>query len=249
VFSVGLDLDWLISDYYPVPINTNQLQSWYQNEYSTVRYVTRCLLVIVIVAKIVVLGLVLRSSTVGTQILSMAWSKVRVFFPVATTGGMTTKEIKDMLNARVLSLIWLELLGSMTMLILGVYAHARLPWAPQFLLAPTFASFSNLLYAKAASGVVLVAAILKNCTRPSVASTNETPAIKILIDQSFLRFNGTLKFFETCLGILLWINLGYAWNLGGSNTPKEVKIVLICLSIAMVLTDCVAGALWITICW
>lgn len=248
LFSIALDIDWLVSDYYPQPMNASQVQLWYQNEYSTVRDAARYLLFIVILTKVAVFFSLLSSSTVGTQMLLTAWSKVKAFLPVATA-GMSNEEIKDMLNLRVLSLIWLELLGSTMMLILGIYAQAKLPWAPQFLLAPTLASFLYLLYAKAASGVIVVAAILRNCTWLGVASAKDATKLKVLINRSFLRFNGTLKFVETCLGILLWINLAYAWNLEGTATPKEVNIILIGISITMVLTECVAGALWITIWW
>ena len=214
------------------------------------REVTRYLLFFVIVTKVVVFTIFMKSSVVGTQMLSRAWSKVKVFLPPMTTNGMSKQDIKDMVKSRVLALIWLEFLGSLMMLLLAVYAQARLPWAPQFLLMPTITTFLNLLYAKAACGILLVAAISRNCSRfICVAPASDLLHFKVLIDQSFLRFNGIIKFFECCLGVLIWINLAYAWNLGGSDTPKEVKIVLICISVVMVLTECFASALWTTVWW
>ena len=213
------------------------------------REVTRYLLFSLIVTKVVVFTIFMKSSVVGTQMLSMAWSKGKVFLP-PMTNGMSKQDIKDMVHSRVLALIWLEFLGSLMMLLLAVYAHARLPWAPQFLLMPTITTFLNLMYAKATCGILFVAAICRNCSRLiCIAPASEVVHFKVLIDQSFLRFNGTIKLFECCLGVLIWINLLYAWNLGGSDTPKEVKIVLICISVVMVLTECFASALWTTVWW
>lgn len=259
IFSIGLDIDWLISDYFPSSLDINQDQAMYnyKNDASFSRTIAWYLIIINTVLKIAPLIILLQKSDMGSKMLSTSWAKLHLFFPPVSK--RLPQDTKAAIQSRIIAIIWTEFISSLLILFFTIYAKLRLSWAPQLqpnaIMWDTVTLF-NSLYAKGICGLLFVMAITKNCSKRAILSefgcvrpsiTNDTH--KVLIDSSFFKFNGTFKIFNTILGSLTWYSLLSAWNLGGREIPKEVRLVLGFLTTSMVLTDVLAASICITVAW
>jgi len=232
-------------------IDTHEDQFIYDtNQRSSLsRNIAWYLVIIGIVLKIVILVTLLRSSTIGSEILATTWKKVHVFFPPTST--KPPENTKAVIESRIIAIVWVEFICSSCLLFLAFYSQMRLSWAPQFFTTSSFMTMPNVLYAKGISGIILVLGILRNsrfgCLPSSSSGSSNAHSSKVLVNRTFLRFNGTLKTINVAIGILVWIRISSAWSLGGGDIPKEVRIVLGGLTALMVLTDILCVILCLTV--
>ena len=257
MFSFGLDVDWLISDYYPVTLGVIEDQFIYNTQQSAIfsRNFAWYMIMMNIFLKTISLAILILDSKVGNQMINEAWDKLHLFFPPTST--KIPENLNVIMESRIIAIGWVELISSLLIIILATYANLRLSWAPQFQSRPVLTTLPNILYLKGISGTLLVMALMRNCNKRAIfgclvssSSKPDSPSShnrKVLIDRSFLRFNGTFKCFTTVIGICTWYSLLTVWSLGGGDIPKEVRIVLGMLATSMVLTDVLALALFVTV--
>jgi hypothetical protein len=261
IISVCLDLDWLIGDYYPITLDKdNQLFVDGTNSL-IIKKATEYIIALGIILKVCTLLFYLKKTPTGLQVILSFWGKIKFFLPCSLLSCSDSQNILlQSLESRVIAIIWLELVSSLVIICSSIYAHLQLSWAQQFqlkegVLALVDLAIINLLYIKGASGIIVVMAISKNCSKRAIFSEfgcvhdDDNIRVKVLINREFLVFNGFLKLLNFSIGIIAWINLLSAWGIAGSDAPKEIKVILVILMLAHILTDILATSLFAMVGW
>lgn len=239
-----IDVDWLISDYFPHPLrlNTDEFLYSVNQKTSVVRSIIWYVTILGSFLRVMTLVAQLRKSTNGRNLVRRTWSRFFVFFPPISD----FESEKVDLEGRVIAIIWFEALCALSIISLTIYAQMRLSWSPVFTKASPFTPLINILYAKGVTGLLYVIGVLHHtdtfavlsefgCQRYASDERGETRP-KVLIDPGFLQFNGFLKMLDTIVSVLVCISLAMSKSLGGLDQPKEVRvtfgamIVLISLS-------------------
>ncbi len=264
-----IDIDWIISDYYPLTIVPNEEQFIYNTRQTFLlsRSIAWYMILFGIVAKCITMVSLLWNSSNGRSILKNTWGIWNVFLPPITTA--IPDEIERVIDSRVIAVVWLEIICCLSILLLTLYAQMRLSWAPQFTTSFLFTSMIQIMYAKSIGGFLYVLAILRSTTVSSLCSalgcchnikededddspnsyTQQGYRQKVLVDTSFIRFNGGVKALNLIIGIFLWISLISALKLGGGETPKEVVVVTGILAVTLIITDILCVILGLVIVW
>ncbi len=242
--TVIIDIDWLISDYFPHPLklNTDEFLYLVNEKTSVVRSIIWYVTIIGSFLRVMTLVAQLRKSTNGRNLVRRTWSRCFVFFPPISD----FESEKVDLEGRVIAIILFEALCALSIISLTIYAQMHLSWSPVFTKASPFTPLINILYAKGVTGLLYVIGVLHHtdafavlsesgCQRYASDERDETRP-KVLIDPGFLQFNGFLKLLDTIVSVLVCISLVMSKSLGGLDQPKEVRvtfgamIVLISLS-------------------
>ncbi len=257
--SLGIDIDWLISDYYPVPLNANADTFIYsiQQEAILSRDFAWLTMMMNILLKTLSFVVLLFDSNIGSQMLSTAWKQIQLFLPPTSTSNvpLNVEELKAAMESRIIAIVWVEMISTALIIILAIYANLRLSWDPLFQSKLALVTVQNTLYLKGVMGILLVMALLKNCNKSYLLSgfwsfdlNSRSPRnYKVKIDGIFLRFNGTLKFISTVIGILTLCSIIHAWAFQTIKTPKEVRVVLGIMVTSLIMTDFLAVTLFITV--
>jgi hypothetical protein len=168
MFSFGLDVDWLISDYYPVTLGVIEDQFIYNIQQSAIfsRNFAWYMIMMNIFLKTISLAILILDSKVGNQMINEAWDKLHLFFPPTST--KIPENLNVIMESRIIAIGWVELISSLLIIILATYANLRLSWAPQFQSRPVLTTLPNILYLKGISGTLLVMALMRNCNKRAI---------------------------------------------------------------------------------
>lgn len=198
----------------------------------------------------------LRQEDLGRKIMKQAWKKVFVFFP---PGSMRLPEsVCTEVESRIIAIVWLEFVCTLSLTILTLYSHTRLFWAEQFSAAVVVASLINLLYIKILCELVFLLSLLKNCSWIGVFSQsgcgkcftmNSVNANKVKISLDFFRFNWAAKAFTLLPSCFLWISLESSFRMGGPNVPSQIGSTLSLITTCLSLLDFYCVVLFIVATW
>lgn len=240
MISIAVDIDWLTSDYYPLTLDSNTDSFNYRSTKETLMSVSWYLVLIGSLFKLSSLITILFHSPNGRTIVQGIWNKLQVFLPPRRLSS-----VPGDIESRVIAILWLELISSISFFLLAIYVQTQLSWAPHFSTPILFTSITNLIYLKALFGLLLVIAILRNtklsllCSELNcfMGTSVDQHYHKVRIDKQFLCFNGGLKSLSSTIGGFLWVWLAFAVKLG---TNKEVCFVLGAMFITLSITDIIS---------
>ena len=254
--SLIVDIDWLISDYSPTPLDlmTNENMFRFEQGESLTRTIIWYTTILVMLCKVIPIFITIKRSTKGKRLIRQIWSKTYAFFPPLSSSGMNLRT----LQVRTIAIIWLEIICAITVVSLAIYAQLHLSWSPIFTSAATsLTPLINILYCKGISGMLFVLGLLQHtdlvalfsecgCRLKSMyidyqdddrSDDEEEERTKVLIDKPFLKFNGFLKVVDMIISIISWISLIQSKELGGYDQPKEVRLVLGLIMVSLILSS------------
>jgi hypothetical protein len=202
------------------------------------------LLLLSILGKIGAWISMLRQEDMGRKIMKEMWKKIFVFFP---PGSMRLPEnVCTEVESRIIAIVWLEFVFTLSLTILTLYSHTRLFWAEQFSAAVVVASLINLLYIKIFCELVFLLSLLKNCSWIGVFSQsgcgkcftmNSVDVNKVKISLEFFRFNWAAKALTMLPSCFLWISLESSFRMGGPNVPSQIRSTLSLITTCLSLLD------------
>lgn len=240
IFSIGIDIDWIASDYYPVGLNESLDVFGYnfQQASSVTKQVAWHVIIYNIFLKIIILYTVMRKTTKGRNLQTALWYNLHVFCP--PTSWRLPKDLSAAIQSRVIAIIWIEILCSCVLFVVAIVVQVKMNWSPQFNTNVPFVSLKHLLFLKGSSGTLFFMSILRNadavdilaefgCLYPCKSWYEgrkiilrrkrgfETP--KVLVNGEFLKFTGVVKVFDMTVGLFIWAALvfGEWWR---RNQPK-----------------------------
>ena len=250
-----------MSDYIPV-----SLQSYEQDgmpplqliqDTTITRNIVWYLILIGMSLKMTSLVIQIRISNNGKHLMRRVWKSTFAFFPPISSQEKNGLDIEG----RVVAIIWLETACAIGIFSLSVYSQRQLSWSPIFLRASPFTPLVNIMYAKAITGVIYIIGLLHHtniysillecrCSRCCHSSnSNDVNQRKVLIDTSFLQFNGVLKFVDIVISVFLWYSIIVSSNFGGVNDPKEVQITSGLLKLFTVFSSIYGTMLALIVTW
>lgn len=226
---------------------------------SLTRIFTRYLTMVGIPFKVIPIFIQLNGSKNGKRLIHQLWKKMHAFFPPLPS-SLAQENSLEVLQIRIIAIIWLEILCAIIIASLTIYAQVHLSWSPIFTTTTLFTPLVNILYCKVISGIIYVIGLVQNTDLFAVLSEcgcfksmhyqyhqddssnndgayEEGRLTKVLIDRPFLKFNGFLKIVDTIVSIIAWVSLFQSKQLGGLDQPKEVRLVLGFVILSLVLSS------------
>jgi len=217
------DFDWLISDYVPKSLDSNQDDFSFivEQETSLMRSIVWYLTIVGIALRFIMVVAIIRTSKHGHRLSKRVWKNIYVYFPPFS--ALETGNVD--LEGRVFAIIWFESICAFLTIAITIYTHMYLNWSPIFTTALPLTPLVNMLYTKGITGLMYVIGILHH-----FASFSRPPCLYKIrptlsqIDASFIQFNGVLKIIDTIVSVLVWISLVMSKDVRRFDQPKEVRV-------------------------
>ncbi len=261
LISTSIEVDYLISDYYPLSMRANNEDEmerhFLQSPIATRNFTWYCVLFTSILKIMSFFDLALHSRS-GKMLMKRLWSKTQYFIPPLFFQIPVPTELVINLENRIIALTWLQFISSVTLFTLVIINHFKLRWSVHLNTAKFVLPLKLLMLVKSFTGFIFIISVLHDSYLPDVfaefgcsihcinfcrANRRTNLAIdvsrptKLRVDKKMLRRNSGLKFIDLLVSVPLWQTLIWAHRLGGRYKPKEVRVFLGILSIILFVID------------
>ena len=270
VLSIAIDIDWVNSNYYPPSLDKKSSaygEFDFPLHFSNTRFMTHSAICFNILLKCIVVYTISNKTRSGGKLKRALWKRLHLFCPPTTR--RLPKNLKKVVQQRIFSIVWIEILCAIAILVLFGIVQGTIPWATQFSVNCPFIPLSMVMLLKGCSSLVFASSLLFNadildffaeygCMVPKTWYKNRQRIMKkknsfefprVFFDQKYLILNGCVKVIDLTIGILMWVALVWANNLAGGTAPKDIRTILTILFITQVLTELLVTSLCVTAYW
>jgi hypothetical protein len=206
--------------------------------------------------KAVMMFMTVRRSKSGQGLLWAIWKRLNFFFPPCTTRN--PKDVSGAIQTRVIAIEWMELVCSISMLLLTVYVYIQLAWSVLFTYPAPLIPLKVIMLIKGLVGLLVYASCMKNTNllaffsefgcRPSCKNirdgkTTDGTSVgtqrKVNVDGDFLCFNTFTKVLDLMVGVVLWVQVIWVISHMGvwKSEPKAIRVVLGGIIFLQLITD------------
>lgn len=197
-----------------------------------------------------------RRSKSGQGLFWAVWKRLNYFFPPCTTRN--PKDIFGAIQTRVIAIEWIELVCSISMLLLAIYAYVQLGWSVLFTYPAPLMPLKSIMLIKALVSLFVYASCMKNTNliaffsefgcRPSCKNIRDGKTDdgtyfgtqrKVNVDGDFLCFNAFTKVLDLMIGVLVWLEVIWVILHMGvwKSQPKAIRVVLGGVIVLQLMTD------------
>jgi hypothetical protein len=260
-----MDFDWLSSCYDIAPLDgsadyINEAYNYATSmgciELPMIGRIAWWAILINIPVKAVMIFMAVRKAKSGQGLLWAIWKRLNFFCPPCTTRN--PKDVSSAIQTRVIAIEWIELICSMSMLFLTLYAYVQLGWSVHFTYPAPLIPLKAIMLIKGVFGLLVYASCIKNTNfiaflsefgcRPScknvrdrknVDGTTSNSQQKVNVDGDFLCFNTFTKVLDLMVGVVVWVEVIWVISHMGvwKSEPKPIRVVLGTVIVLQVITD------------
>ena len=234
-------------------------------------YISFCAIIANLCFKVLIIFIFGKKTKSGRKLKRHAWKQVHNFCPPMSKRW--PKHLKQAIEQRIFSVVWIELICAIILFVLFGIVHTTLSWAPHFstIVPPFVMSLNMMMLLKGCTSLIFVLTLLSHadipeflaeygCIFPKTWYYNRKQILrekrggleappKVKVTHKYIVVNGVVKLMDLAMGVLVWMALYWANQLGGRSKPKEIRIVLALLTLIQFITDILVVLLCATIYW
>jgi len=267
LLSIFTDLDWLVSNTRPVPLDKANNFNPYKPQ-GALSKLAGLALGFNILFKLGMVWSITSGSREGFGMLKKFVVKPLKFF--LPTLGMPRTLKKDIAK-RLIAIGWIELVCALGMLILSFVAMTAMGSHPHFINDSAGIPLTYIMLLKAVSSLFVFGSVLRNTDmgdffkefgclslgckswykqrKKRLREKRGFSAPKVLVDEDYISSVRGTKLFDMAMGLWVWIGLGHAISFGGGRASKGVRVITGLAVTCQVLSDILVVLLLVVVGW
>ena len=269
-FSIILDIDWFYSNYFPSKLESlSEIEEMmgFPNEKNWARQISSFMIIMNVFLKLILVYVFSKKTKSGRRLKNRSWQYLYLFCP--PTSKRLPKKLDEAIEQRIFSITWIEIFCAIGFFLIFGAVQTQLSWSSLFTVKCPLIPLNMIILMKGISSFIQVLGLLSHADLPDflaefgciisktwyknrrqiLREKRGFEAPKVMINKGYMSLNTFIKVLDLGIGVLMWIALVWAYNLIGRDTPKEIRVVLMILTINEVVADILVSSLYATVHW